>query len=310
MKTKTAGFLGSLALAGIIAGSVWPGTRDPKFEGIRLSKHLRAAFSGPEAFNSLEEAQRSMAARARATRALAVSGTNALPLLDEWLRRPARYYPAWLENQLHRCGRVGERLLSDSRLIALKALNQDSSFLHRHGAPLIPALAHCLTNSGTQSGSAAALNSLLPFVTLASGEWDLIRRNAAANISDYTSASPRTDADPWDVSSSPSADLIYLAESSEYRAYRRIGTGEPESRLAAAMFLAGRRERPETVIPTLALWMGSNEGQRLFGPAIEAYGVSATSALPKLELMLTNRGNVRIGASNAIRIIRAKVKQE
>jgi len=125
--------VGACVVAGILAVTLWPGDREPSYQGKKLSEWLEM-YSG-----AMHAGFEKSPGRLEAEDAVRHIGTNAIPLLLEWVRYEP---PAW-RDQVWRKMRLGRRLETD--FVARHVLGKEffHSELAQYGFAILGPEAEC-----------------------------------------------------------------------------------------------------------------------------------------------------------------------
>jgi hypothetical protein len=280
---------------------------DIRYKGVPLSRHLLNRFLPPNA----DHAQRI----ADSHDALAFAGTNALPLLSEWLERST---PAWRV-------KLGVKLWNRgiaSTLFPLKSKQFAACYaltdLKGDALPLAPKLAELC--SGTDDLSNLAAVTLLRLIMnwrdeMPVAQEDMLRKAIERTIKELT-------ARPEAATNSTIANRLPLMNKLRIM----IGPGEPsqlivtnlksiprDRRSPALRRLSRRASSYEAVEPYLLEDLRSTNAAIAENAAIclRNYGAVASNSLPRLREALSNTNlAVRKEASNAITRITVLMKEQ
>lgn len=281
-----------IALAVVIAVSVWPGEREPVYQGKKLSEWLDM-YGGHHGESSNTEMEEAGAA-------IRYIGTNALPTMLKWIH----------------CERTRGSLELNSAIDRLPGRLSDSDFLHSvatskaekranaavlafeilgaQAAPAIPYLAELTRDTRFPDTAATATGALarigdnaLPALEAASTNgMKKVRFSAVLSFYCYRQSSNSTVA---------ARALV-----------RRLNDADPEvSNLAAGVLAAFQRDA-DIVVPALTNSLQSASGVRrtMALYSLSHFGKEARSAVPAVLPLLRDPGaTTRRGATNALREI-------
>jgi HEAT repeat protein len=283
----------ALIVVFVITILVWPGEREPEYQGKKLSEWLAQYSQRTTDFDSGSNGTE----RDEAAAAVRHIGTNALPFLLEWMSHEPAKLRAKIYSKIDDLG--GNTDLGTKIVNSLKSNREKKAELAWCGfeilgplaAPAIPQLQQYIGQTNSAWLASSAVNVLgkvrdpaLPMLlSLTTNQTRDIRLYAVLGLFEF----------------SDSTNAPIIVESLVHR----FDDGDVRVAQIAIWALGQFKEQTETVVPVLSRALQSGNSQ-LYYPACQALaslGVRATNAIPAILPMLHDTNiAVRQVATNAL----------